>query len=258
MYFDTHVHLAHTKFDKDVDFVIKTAYPVLSGMIEVSYSPEMWPISRDIAMSSRNIYLAAGIHPHDADRYRNFSFINLENFAVSSRICAVGETGLDYYRDYARPDNQRRIFISQIELAAKLSLPLIFHIRNAFDDFFSVVRNSKCRGVVHSFSGSLEDAKQALDLGFYIGLNCIFMYVQDKEAFSEIISYIPLDRLLLETDSPFLPPMNMRSKRNIPQNISFVGEYVSGIKNIQLPAMQSRIMQNVRDLFKININDGRT
>lgn len=249
---DTHMHLTMEEFDDDrekilghfeqdgIECAVEVGYDIVSSMKAVK-----------LAESNSKIYAAVGVHPHDANKVQGdwISFLK-EEMNRSSRIVAIGEIGLDYYRDLSPRDVQKKVFEKQLKLAQNLGIPVIFHIRDAYDDMKEIAKSYKVRGVVHSFNGSKKDAEDFLKMGFYIGVGGIATYKKNN-TLREIISQLPFDKILTETDSPYLSPQPMRGKRNEPKNVRFILELLSQLFNTPFEKTEEMTTQNAKKLFDI-------
>jgi TatD DNase family protein len=194
-----------------------------------------------------------GIHPHEAKDYAG-NREALEAFsalATDESVVAVGECGLDFYYNHSPMAEQLEILKFQIELALKHDLPMIFHVRDAFDDFWPIFDKYKgIRGVLHSFTDSAENMRMAMDRGLYIGVNGIATFAKNEKQLS-MYSEIPLERLLLETDAPFLTPTPYRGKINEPKYVGVVAEFMAGLRNKRLEEISQTTTANARKLFNI-------
>jgi len=199
-----------------------------------------------------NVWASIGIHPHDASGHKDVA-IQQEFAALAARpkVVAVGECGLDYYYNLSPKEDQEALLRFQIELALKHDLPLSFHVREAFDDFWRIFDDYEgIRGVLHSFTDTLENLQEGLKRGLYIGVNGIATFARD-EAKSVINRTIPLDRLLLETDAPYLTPHPYRGKVCEPKHIRVTAEYMAGLRGISLEDLAEITTANAEKLFKL-------
>ena len=207
----------------------------------------------DFVQDQPNCWASIGIHPHEAKQYADNPKL-LEEFAelaASQKVVAIGECGLDFYYNHSPKEAQITLLKFQIELALKYDLPLIFHVREAFDDFWPIFDQYQgIRGVLHSFTDSMEHMKKATDLGLHIGVNGIATFTKNDE---QLATYkaIPLQKLLLETDAPFLTPTPYRGTINEPKNIRVVSEFLSGLRDENLEQLAAATSQNARTLFGI-------
>jgi len=205
------------------------------------------------------VYVAVGIHPNDTAAYQAADLETITDQANHPKVVAIGEIGLDYYRDWSPKDQQRAAFEDQLVLAAQLGLPVIIHNREASDDVLAVLSTwvptlpaaIKTRpGVLHSFAASREAAQRALDLGFYLGFTGPITY-KNADDLRSIASTVPLDRLLVETDGPFLTPHPYRGKRNEPAYVAYIADRLGALHNISVEAIHTATTANAERLFNL-------
>lgn len=253
MLFDTHAHLDDEKFDDDRDELIlglpdRGVLRVICPGIDVESSKKCIGLSEKYEI----IYAGVGIHPHEAGSADGDYLDSLRSLSGRKKVVAIGEIGLDYYYDFSPRDVQKRIFAEQIELANEAGLPVIVHNRESHRDVLDILRSYKellIGGVMHCYSGSWEMAKLFLDLGLYISLGGPVTFKNAKRPV-EIAENIPLDRLLIETDSPYLTPVPHRGKRNDPGLVGFVAERIAEIKDIPADEVRRITFENAAMLFK--------
>lgn len=254
MYFDSHAHLDDRKFNEDREDIIKRAREEGIGLI-VNPGDDMSTSRRamDLAKKYDFIYAAIGFHPHNAKDVRKDSYLQLEEMAKEPKVVAIGEIGLDYYRDHSPRDIQRKVFIDQIQLAGRLDLPIIVHDREAHGDIYDILRtyyNGKSGGVLHSYSGSVEMAYRFIELGLYISISGPITFKNARKNV-EVVKEIPLDHLLIETDSPYLTPEPFRGKRNHPSLVKYVAEKIAHIKDLSVEEVARITTENGKELFRI-------
>ncbi len=262
---DTHVHLSMKDFDEDREEIVNHFdEDGIEFVVEVGYNMESSKRAVEFALSHSQIYSAIGVHPHDVKTLHGDWISMLRMLSKNKKVVAIGEIGLDYYRDLSPRAIQKESFEKQLELAENLNLPVIFHIRDAYLDAREIIKKHDVRGVVHSFNGTLEDAKDFLSMGFYIGVGGIATY-KKSDTLRQIISEIPIDRLLIETDSPYLFPRmpkrhvpqenpisrNVRGHRNEPKYVRFVAELLSVLFAMPFEEIEKITTQNARDLFDV-------
>jgi len=250
--FDTHAHLLSEKFDEDREALL-AALPGrgLQGVIEVGTDLVHSERAAALAAEVDYIYAAIGVHPHDAAEAPEDYLESLEALAARPKVVALGEVGLDYYYDFSPRDVQCKAFERQLALAQKLNLPVIIHMREATQDTLSLLREHKgLRGVMHCFSGSAETAELCLDMGLYISFTGSVTFKNARKVV-EAASVVPLDRLMAETDCPYLSPEPVRGKRNDPSNVRFVLEKLAEIKGILFDQMCEANINNAKGLFGI-------
>jgi TatD DNase family protein len=206
-----------------------------------------------LANSYENVYATVGMHPHDAKDVGAEELQNLRDLTVHPKVIAVGETGLDYYYSHSAHDVQRRVFMDFINLARATGLPLVVHERDSAHDAAQLLRsegNGNLRGVIHCFTGNYEAACAYLDLGFYLSFTGIITF-KNAESLRDVVRQVPLEKMLIETDSPYLTPVPHRGKRNEPAYVRLVAEAIAKIKGVSLEEIAQITTGNVRDLFKI-------
>jgi len=206
-----------------------------------------------IAEVDPDIYASVGVHPHDAAEADEGVFKTLEELATRSKVVAIGETGLDYYRNLSPRDVQATVFRRQLALAREIGKPVIIHCRDAHHDLLQILREeraNKIGGVVHCFSGNVQFAEASLDLGFYISIAGPVTYPNARKL-PEVIKVVPEDRLVIETDCPFLPPQPYRGKRNEPSYLPITAQRVAEIKGRSVGELGELMTQNALRLFRI-------
>ncbi|NOZ06032.1 MAG: TatD family hydrolase [Chloroflexi bacterium] len=253
---DTHVHLDLTEFENDRETVIARARESgVTRMITVGVTLETSQAATSLADTHPSIYAAVGVHPHAARHWDESARDTLRDLAAHPKVVAIGEIGLDYYRDRSPRADQRRAFRAQLDLASELGKPVIVHDREAHDDLLQILtawaverRYPGQRGVVHCFSGDGNMAQELLGLGFYLGFDGPVTYKNAKQL-RALVEQIPADRILVETDSPFLTPHPHRGQRNEPAHVRLVAEAIAEIHQMDLPAFAGQTTQNARNLF---------
>jgi TatD DNase family protein len=206
----------------------------------------------DFAQKHKNCWASAGIHPHEAQHYvgNRQKLAEFEALAAKPKVVAIGECGLDYYYEHSPKTAQREILQFQIELAVKYQLPLIFHVREAFDDFWPVFDDYKdLQGVLHSFTDSAINLEKALERGLYIGVNGIATFAKGGQ--QAVYRLVPLPKLLLETDAPFLTPYPYRGSINEPKQVGTIAEFLSGLRGEDRDELARVTTDNARTLFGI-------
>jgi len=244
MLVDTHSHLNFKSYDEDRDEVIKRTRDEGVVCIDIGTDYQASKKAVELAETNKNMFAAIGVHPTDSDdKFSKEKFIEL---AKSKKVVAIGEIGLDYYHKTPK-EAQKELFLQQLDLAEELDLPVIIHCRDAFGDVYEILKTRKLRGVVHCFSDGLDEAKKYLDLGFYLGINGVIF----KQNLDEVIKNVPLDKILLETDCPFLTPPMAENKRNEPIFVKYVAEKVAELKGISFEEVASATTENAKALFGI-------
>ena len=226
----------------------------LSAVITVGCDEEEIPKAVGIANRYKKVWAAVGYHPYEADKVNNSHIEQLKEIIQNNddKVVAVGECGLDYYRDYATKENQWKVFEKQLQLAKELDLPVVVHSREADEDTVAILKNAGVeRGVIHCFTGGEILLKGALDLGFYISLSGIVTY-KNANDLRELVKKIPLERLLVETDSPYLAPAPKRGKKNMPPYVFYTLKFLSEFLKVPLPMLDRITTTNTIRLFDIN------
>ena len=247
---DSHTHPQFPQYDKDREEVIKRALDKGVGMICVGTDLETSKQAIELAHKYDGIYASVGLHPNDNNR-EEFDYDKYLELAKDEKVVAIGETGLDYYRTEGEKnfEKQKEIFKLQIRLAREVGLPLIIHCRDAYEDTFSILSQEKeIRGVMHSFLSSVKNAKKFLDLGLYLGFNGIITFARD---YDKVIKETPLEKILIETDAPFLAPEPYRGKRNESLYVEYICGKLSTLLNIDKNIIATRTVDNSKTLFGI-------
>ncbi len=253
MLIDTHSHLNFRDFDMDRDEVIKKCLDNNVWMINVGVDFKTSKKAIEIAEKyKKGVYAAVGLHP-TSENLNSFNYEEYKRIAQSDKVVAIGEIGLDY--KYKTDKNlQEKVLNEQIKLANELNLPAIIHCRFAHNDLIEILTSpvlGKLKGVIHCFTGNWEEAKKYLDMGFYIGFTGIIFRKSDGIDFEKIIKKTPLNRILIETDCPYLTPPDFKEKRNNPLAVKFVAEYIAKIKNKNFDEIEKNTTQNAKNLFNI-------
>ncbi|HTZ11794.1 MAG TPA: TatD family hydrolase, partial [Candidatus Margulisiibacteriota bacterium] len=233
MLIDTHCHLDFPEFNLDRDAVIRRARDEgIEYIVNIGSSLQGSLASLGLSREYAFIFATVGIHPHEADSFKPQDEVELRGLAGDKKVVAIGEIGLDYYRNFSKAENQRNLFSSLIKLAKDLNLPLVVHSRQASADTLGILKEfMPLKAVVHCFSGDQVFLKDCLDLGFYISFTCNVTY-KKADSLRKIVELAPLKNIFLETDAPYLAPEAMRGKRNEPANIKLLAETIAGIKHI--------------------------
>lgn len=254
MFFDTHAHLDVEQFDEDREEVIRRAQEEgVDHIINIGFNRERIPSTIALAESYDWIYAAVGWHPQDAASMEEADLDWIEELSAHPKVVAIGEIGLDYYWDTSPRDVQQQVFRQQIRLARKLGIPVIIHNREAHQDIVRILQEEKAAeigGVMHCFSGSWETAKLCLDMNFYISFGGPVTYKNAKQP-KEVLSKVPIDRLLIETDCPYLTPHPYRGKRNESSYIRFIAEAASNIRGICIDDFARITSENAKHLFRM-------
>lgn len=253
--FDSHCHLEDKRFAGDIGSVMgRMAEHGVTRCILAGSDMETSGKIVGLVSESPMLYGAVGVHPHEAKFFRDGDLDALADWLTLPRILAVGEIGLDYYYDHSPRETQREVFEKQLHFAFEKRVPAILHVRDAHGDVLEMLRGRKGElpsGVLHCFSGSVESAKLYLDMGFYISFAGPVTF-KNATSLAEVAKYCPLDRLLVETDSPYLSPEPMRGKRNEPAFVRFVARRVAELKGLTVEALSEAATRNTCELFGLS------
>jgi TatD DNase family protein len=251
MLVDTHAHIHMDEFRDDLDEVLAKAVEAdVQRIITVGTDEVDSGQALAVARAYQHIYATAGLHPHEADRgYEALEEVQLLVELDPDNIVGIGECGLDYHREGYDKDEQDRALRFQIELALDNDLPLVFHVRDAFPDFFRILDDYEgVRGVVHCFTAGVDEMAEAVERGLYVALNGIMTFTKDDKQL-EAARELPLERLLLETDCPFLTPAPKRGQRNEPANVALTAKFLAELREESLEELSDASSQNALKLF---------
>lgn len=252
--FDTHAHLQDRKLRGDIENILKRAQE--AGVEEITCIGYDLPSSQEavlLAHKYKQIYAAVGVHPHDAKTVTSEVLDKLRALAQDQRVVAIGEIGLDYYRDLSPRDQQKEAFIQQIKLAHEIGKPIVIHDRDANQDTMDTIkkyRAGKNGGIMHCYSGNLPLAMEAIKEGFYISFAGPLTYKNARKP-QEVVVKIPMDRLLVETDCPYLTPEPLRGKLNEPANVRFVVEKMAALRGQHPDEVAYLTARNARKVYGI-------
>lgn len=249
-YCDTHCHLHFDQYKLNTDEVIKRAIDNgVTRMVTVGTNGSDSQNAVDLAAKNESVWASVGLHPHDA-KYLERDKALLKKVITQPKVVAIGECGLDYYYNHSPKDNQKVALKWQIELALEHNLPIIFHIRDAYRDFWQIVDEYKIQqAVAHCFVAGKKELHAILKHGWYVGLNGIVTFSQDAKQI-EAFKIVPLNKLLLETDTPFLTPAPQRGKVNEPKNVVAVAQFLSDLRKEPLEKIVATSTKNAKQLFK--------
>ncbi len=249
---DTHSHLSMKDFDEDRERIVENfEEDGLEFIVEVGFDMNSSQKAVSFAKMHDRVYASVGIHPHDVVSLENGWQEEIELLLNQKKVMAVGEIGLDYYRDLSPRNLQREYFEHQLEIAQQRHLSVILHVRDAYFDAYDIIRHFNLVGVVHSFNGEKDDLKRFFDLGFYIGVGGMATYKKNDDL-RKILSFAPLDRILTETDCPYLAPQPVRGKRNEPKYVRFAIETLSLIFNLPFDEIEKITSDNAKRFFGIH------
>jgi len=261
--FDSHVHLDYEPLANEVGQVVEKAYKVgVTRMINVGASLRGSGRSVELAEQYPNIWAALGLHPHEAEAAPNLdlSLEKIKGLARSDKVVAIGEIGLDYFKDQvliSRQEKklQKELFWAQLKLALELDLPVVFHVREAWDDFFEIISEDEfkdIRGVIHCFTGDEKIAREALKHNLLIGFTGFVTFAQSKfDHIRAAVKTVSLERILIETDAPFLAPEPYRGKPNEPAYVVEVARKIASLKGVEVAEVAEKTTNNTKKLFNI-------
>jgi TatD DNase family protein len=253
---DSHCHLDFNTFDDDRGEVIGAAKRAgLVVIVNPGTSVETSRAAVTLAETYPMVYAAVGVHPHDASTFTRTTKAELRQLASHPKVVAIGEIGLDYYRNYSPRDAQQRAFVAQLELASELALPVIIHNRDAAKETMGLLHDwvqggTGRRGVLHSYSAGIEWLEQVLELDFYIGISGPVTFAK-ATILQDVVQRAPLERLLVETDAPFLTPEPYRGRRNEPAYVQYVTSKVAALKELPLEKVAEQTTRNLAQLANI-------
>jgi len=255
-YIDTHAHLNHPRFKRDRPAVLRRAADAgVGAIVIVGYDPPSSREAFDLAEQHEHLWATVGLHPHDAKDAGEAALTSLRNMAAHPKAIAVGETGLDYYRNLSPPDQQQQAFRRLIRLARDLGLPLIIHNREADEDTLRLLQEERADeigGVFHCFSGDVDFARRVLDFGFLLGIDGPITYPPQRGTKSElarVVEQVPLEALLIETDCPWLAPQPHRGKRNEPAYVVEVAREIGRLRGVPVERVGEVTSAAARRLF---------
>lgn len=248
--FDSHAHYLDSSFDEDRNALLEKLFSTnVCGIIESATTAESSQKAIELAHRFSLLYATVGIHPEEAAGAANGDLDILRRLAADEKVVAVGEIGLDYhYEEYCPREVQKAWFRRQLELARELDLPVVIHDREAHEDTVALLKEYRPRGVVHCFSGSVETAKEVLKLGMYIGIGGVVTF-KNARKLVEVAAMVPEDRLLLETDAPYLAPVPHRGHRCDSSMIHFTAETIANIRGVTTDEVLSWGVRNACELY---------
>lgn len=255
---DSHAHIDFPQFDEDREVMLARARSAgVSTLLAIGSGPGPEKLDAALPFAEQHdwIYASVGTHPHEAQRLTQEHLDQLAKLAKHPRVIAWGEIGLDYFYDHSPRDVQQRVFREQLALAQQAKLPIIIHCRDAWADCLAVLeevwRPAGLGGILHCFTSTLEDARRGLDLGFLISFagNSTYPKAQNLR---EVAKALPLEKILIETDSPYLAPQGYRGKRNEPAYVGEVAKAIANVRNLRAEEVASATAENFRRFFRLN------
>ncbi len=250
MYFESHAHYDDAKFDENRDILIEETHAFGVDTI-INIGADMASSQRSIELSEKYpyIYAAVGVHPHDVKDMTEEDIDTLRRWSKLEKVVAIGEIGLDYHYDLSPRDSQRYWFERQLILANEVDMPVVIHSREATQETYDIISASPVRkGVIHAFSGSADFAHKYIDMGFYIGIGGVVTFKNGRKTV-ETVREIPVERILIETDSPYLSPEPVRGTVNNSQNLRYIVDKISEIKQIPPETVAKITSENAKVVF---------
>ncbi len=252
MFFDSHAHFDDARFNDDRDALLSSMQKNgVSGIANIGADLKSSLSSVALAKKYDFVYAVVGVHPHDAESMTDATLSQIASLAAEKKVVAIGEIGLDYYYDNSPRDTQRYWFKKQMKLASQLNMPVVIHSRDAMEDTIKICRENKvCGGVIHCFSGSAESARIFLDMGYYISFAGPVTF-KNAKALPEVAKIVPEDKILIETDSPYLSPEPHRGERNSSLNVHCVAEKLAEIRGVTAQHIARITTENAKRLYRI-------
>ena len=253
MLVDTHAHLQWASFDKDREKVIRRAQQASVGyIVNIGFDVDGSRKGVELAQKYKGLYATVGIHPHNAIQLDQNVLNKLRELSGNPKVVAIGEIGLDYYRNLSPSEAQKKAFEAQLFLAQELELPVVIHDREAHSNILKIISRfkGKIRGIMHCFSGSKEMAEQCIKLGFLVSFAGNVTY-PNAHKLHEIARWIDMNRILLETDSPWLAPQDMRGKRNEPAFLPSIAKKIAKLKGISTDELAEATTRNAKEIYQL-------
>lgn len=247
MFTDSHSHVYKEYYD-NIDLVVDEAKQNgITRIITCGCSSEENSEVIDVINNYPTIFGALGIHPENVSSYKEIDIDFIKKNIINKKVVAIGEIGLDYHYSKEEKEEQIKLLETQLSLAEEYDIPVIIHSRDATLDTLTTLKKYKCRGVIHSFSGSLETAKEYIKMGYLLGVNGVITFKNAN--IKDVIKELPLTSIILETDSPYLTPVPFRGEKNSPKNVLYVAKFVADLKNISLEELSKITNQNIERVF---------
>ncbi len=250
--FDTHAHYDDEQYDVDRDYLLNLLYNNgINKIANISYDRKSILKSVELANMYDFLYAVIGYHPCDCAGINENNYSEIEALARNKKVVAIGEIGLDYYWKDVKKEEQQRCFIEQMDLAKRLNMPFVVHSRDAAQDTYNLVKSyGNGKGIIHCFSYSKEVARDFINLGYYIGIGGVLTFKNSKHI-KEVVEYIPLEKIVLETDAPYLSPEPYRGKRNSSAYLTYVVDKIAEIKNVSRAEVCDITYNNAMRVYEI-------
>lgn len=255
MYIDTHAHLMDERFDAERERLLSTLKEQqLDFIINIGYDADSSLKSVQYATDYENVYSAIAFHPHDSKNFTKADYQNFLDLSKNPKVVAIGETGLDYHYDLSPRDVQKKVFCEHLQLAKETSLPVIIHLRDAYEDMLDILKQNKNLienngALLHCYSGSAEMAKEYLKLGMYISFGGAITF-KNAKGLLDSVKAVPLDRIMTETDCPYLTPEPHRGQLNYPEYVKFVAKKIAELKETNEEVITDAVHRNCKAFFK--------
>lgn len=259
MFTDSHTHIQLSQYNCDRDAVLKRAYEAeVNTLLIIGFDLETSLGAVELADKHPNLYATVGMHPHDAKSLTLDTLFTFLELLDHPKVIALGEIGLDYHRNLSPPDVQKDAFQKQLDIAEELDLPIIIHNRDAYFDIIPILeaRRGNIRGVLHCFTGDVELMHRCIEIGFHIGIGGIVTYPNANDV-QTVAKEVPLEKLLIETDCPWLTPQFRRGKRNEPAYVRAVAEKIAELRNTSIKKIGEITTQNFNSLFNVTTEEKR-
>jgi len=248
MIIDTHCHLSKEDYNNLEEIINRMDGIMIVSGCNGTTNKEVVELSNKY----KNVYGTIGIHPEETDNITEEDFVYIEKHINDKKIVAIGEIGLDYYWRKDNKKEQIELFKRQLDIAHKYNKPIVVHSRESISDVYSILKNYDLKGDIHCFSSSLEMANEFIKLGYYIGVGGVVTF-KNSNKLKEIVKNISIDKILLETDSPYLSPEPLRGKKNEPKNVEWVAKEISRIKMMNLEDVTNVTSNNAKSLFDLTV-----
>lgn len=247
---DTHCHINNEKFNDDIEIVIERIKEKLEFCVNIGYDLKSSEESLELSQKYEFIYATIGVHPTDIGMYSDDLEKKLKEMAKNRKVVAIGEIGLDYYWMTEEKEKQKSIFRRQMEIAKDLNLPVVIHSRDAMEDTLEILKEyPEVGGIVHCYPGSIESAKEIMDR-YYFGIGGTLTFKNAKKMV-KVVEELPLEKIVIETDSPYLTPEPFRGKRNEPVYVEYVAKKIAEIKNVDFEKVVEITTNNAKKIYRI-------
>ncbi|MFP4461356.1 MAG: TatD family hydrolase [Thermotogota bacterium] len=251
MWIDTHTHLWDERFNEDRQDILKSLGGKLKYIVEIGVNLYTSQKAVSLAYKNERVFAVVGVHPHDAKELDEELFKKITVLSKMDRVVGIGEIGLDFYKNYSPPESQKKCFLKFLNFASEVNLPIVLHIRDAYEQVIDIIKAEgvpKAGGVVHSFLSDYKNAKEFLDLNLFLGIGGPVTFKKNS-SLRDTLKKIPIERILIETDCPYLTPVPKRGHRNQPAYVEYVAQEISKTKNIPILDVEEILCENAIALF---------